>query len=195
MSLSPVLGKSFRSRCKSRSVHSLSTWGEIASRQNQSGVTIHFTSFHQPSPHPSLAQHPATSRSGCSYLKWKKLLTVFKTPFFWQGQNMWCSCARNGTNVYINERGRKVTWNYDEYFTGLEGGQYKIKLSHFAGVQLTWQLRSRGYRRTHATPASALGQVSPPPSGAPPPGHYTHSTCRHVARPHHRHQHQEEKVF
>ena len=64
----------------------LSTWGVIASRQNQSGVTIHFTSFHHPSPHPSLAQHPATSRSGCSYLKWKKLLTVFRTPFFWQGQ-------------------------------------------------------------------------------------------------------------
>ena len=78
---------------------------------------------------------------------------------------------------------------------GWRVAKYKMNLSHFAGVQLTWQLPSRGYRRTHATPASALGQVSPPPSAARHLATYTHSTCRHVARPHHRHQHQEEKVF
>ena len=84
MSLSPVLGKSFRSRYKSRSLAEYLGRDCVEAEPIWGHNSLHV--IHHPSPHPSLAQHPATSRSGCSYLKWKKLLTVFRTPFFWQGQ-------------------------------------------------------------------------------------------------------------
>ena len=174
MSLSPVLGKSFRSRWKSRS---LSSWvlGEWF-RRGRTNLGSQFTSRHSTTRALIPPWHSTRPLVVVDVVIWneRSCWLCSEHHSFGKGnymiQNMWYSCAWNGTNVYkrTRKKGNLKLWLI---LHRAGGWPIQNEFVSFCRSTVDMTVAEPGLSPDPRHPCLCTGPGQPATKRRPPPGH------------------------